>query len=574
MPVIDLGAEQRRRIDSLMEQMYRNQPDDLSREIDRQAEEAVREANERRLERATQAQIMQGQERVRQGAERTRAYTSAEAAREAQEREQIERAKELSGRQERELQTRIPEWQAETEQHKAETDLARQHILQSRAEAGRIGAETEGLRQKQKREMDEALVQDSRNTVNFAIAQAQGGHQFTPDETKAVEFAFQHLSQDRFYNLPKNQDGTWQFDPKTVARDYPVMDNKGLPSTDFAKGIREINKARTPFAQKLQDYNDILKDPNSTEEQKRLAGLDVFKNAQPLMPQIEAGLVQRLLDAGEVDSGVNLMKWFQTKDGGNKPLDKPSASAMKDMNDRMGIIQTQNELRDMWHFIRQQNLYPTGAIRKPILMMLKEIGESNRYVDSFNKLLNTQVSQYMNLMHGKRFMEKEMEFIQNSLPSYMDSANVFETVLDSMQAHMIKDVRTRAGVMRSWGFRTPEGIDPIDPIDVLKRGEQLPGIESDNSYTPPGMSRDHALAIQKLSEIMQRRGQSVGGVGSFRGYQGGQLGETPAIPQDIPPEMTPPPGGDVTGMSDEDLAKERKRLSGSAVEQFLGEEKE
>jgi hypothetical protein len=350
----------------------------------------------------------------------------------------------------------------------------------------------------------------------------------------------QHIGGDRFFTLGRNPDGSWKYDPKTIAQEYPLYDDKGIPSTKLAEGLRKVNMPESDFGRTLKDAQDVLDNPNSSEDMKHASTNMLVSKYAPNLGKVQGGLVQRLVDAGAYPQAINLMKDMQGKDGmganGQMKPGKPSASSITDMEDRTSLIQTQNEILDKWKDLRARGIWPTGTLRKPIYDTLKEIGANDPDVQLFRGMLQLQISQYMKLMHGRRFMEKEMEFIQNSLPSQYDSGNAFEHVLIGMRQHMIDDVRTRLGVLGMWGIKPPgaENYMPKDPVEVLRGGERLPGIEFNDAYISPEQARDTALGF----DVLRRKGVSIGGMEEFRKGGGEQLGMTMAPSESYGPGAT------------------------------------
>jgi hypothetical protein len=527
--VIDLGARQREMYMALMGHMFaRNQEDDITKELDRQAAEDERARIQKRLEESTAAQITAGQERTRQGAARTGAYVSAEQQREEASRQAILRGQEQSGRAEELLPYRERLMGAQTGAATAAAEASRAAAYERLVTAEKRKLEATGVSEKNAREMAEGLVSDSERNYNFAITQALNGHQFSKEETDLLEHNMQHIGGDRFFKLDRNPDQGWKYDPNTIAQQYPLYDDKGIPSTKLAEGLRKVNMPESDFGRTLKDAQGVLDNPNASEDMRRAATNMLVSKYAPNLGKVQGGLVQRLVDAGAYPQAINLMKDMQGKDGmgagGQMKPGKPSAASVTDMEDRTSLIQTQNEILDKWKDLRARGIWPTGALRKPIYDTLKEIGANDPDVQLFRGMLQLQISQYMKLMHGRRFMEKEMEFIQNSLPSQYDSGNAFEHVLLGMRQHMIDDVRTRLGVLGMWGIRPSgaEQYEPLDPVAVMKGGQRLPGIEFNDAYISPEQARDTALGF----DILRRKGVSIGGMEEFR--KNDQLGMTMA----------------------------------------------
>jgi len=570
--LIDLGAAQRALYMSMFNDLYGNKNRyDLTREIDRQSDEARKDLAEQRLLAESRARQADSAARLGISRERAGAYIAAEQERQKMEDEQIARGKEASDRAERQMQPKIDLMRAQTGAASAAAEASHAAALERAAATEKNKLEAQGLSAKNARDAADALVKDSERGYNFAISMAQGGHKFDKDETDKFVANARHLGDDRFFDVPRNPDGSWNYDPKTVAQQFPIVDQKGMPTTKLAEGIRKLQQPESDFGRKLHDVRDILEDPTSSEYMKHAATAGLTAMYSPTVPKIQGDLVQRLVDVGAYPQAINLMKDFQTKEGGGKP-NKPSAKSTTDMQDRLALIQTQNELLEQWHDLRGRGLYPTGVLRKPILDTLRDLGVNNADVEGFRKLLNLQVSQYMTLMHGRRYMEKEMEFIKNSLPSDVDSAATFESVLRSMRKHMVTDVQTRAGALKMFGIDTP-GITPRDPADVIRGGESLPGLEFNDAYVPPQTVRDMAIGLDILRKQDVARGLKIGGVGEFRDNQMGAdkqqagisgLGMTP-----VPPEQpeTPPPSKEdkmreeIAKMTPDQIRKELQSMS-------------
>jgi hypothetical protein len=559
MATIDLGAGQREMAMRMFQAAYGGNDsgeDELTKELDRQAQQATRDAAERRLQVESGARISDLKARQGIAQQRAGAYISAEQQREEMERQQILRGQEASGRAAEFLPYKERLSTAQTGAANASAEASRAAALERKVTAVKRQLETQGVADKNAREVAEGLVNDSERITNHYIGMAAGGQPIDKNGTDEFVKAMQHLGNNKFYDVPRNPDGSWKYDPKQVAQQFPMTDDKGIPTFRAAKEQRDINMPGSDFGKKLRDVRAILDDPSQSEDMKRAATNELVSISSPTMPKIQGAMVQRLIDVGAYPQAINLMKDFQNKDGGNGKLKMPSASAQSDITNRISVIGTQNELMDRWKELQKQGLIPVGTWRKPVLDMLKDIGANNADVQVFRDLLNVQVSQYMNLMHGRRYMEKEMEFITNSMPSQYDSPATFEEVLRSMRAHMIQDVRERAGSLQDWGYQIPKGIDPIPVIQSLHEGHMPAGIEfDDGGYLPPEAIRDQALGIDILRQQAKRRGQDIGGTGAFRDNNTDQLGMSYS-PTEPPVDEEKAMRDEISKMTPEQVRKE------------------
>jgi len=527
--VISVGGRQREMYMAQFNRMASGRDEDpLTKELDRQAAEDAKAQAEKRLEDVAGATIAAGRARTEQGAQRTGAYVEAQgAAVRARKAAELKAYNDIlegrleSARKDRELQEKLPVWRAQTGEAGA-------HATLFGAQTEEAKAKTRGEQDKNAREVAEGLVNDSERIANHYIGLASGGQPIDKYGTDEFVKAMQHLGNNKFYDVPRNPDGGWKYDPKQVAQQFPMTDDKGIPTFRTAKDLRTVNMPVSDFGRKLQDVRAILDDPNQTEDMKRAATNELVSISSPTMPKIQGAMVQKLVDLGAYPQAINLMKDFQNKDGSVKGK-LPGAAAQTDMANRISVIGTQNELMDRWKQLNAQGLIPVGTWRKPVLDLLKDIGANNPDVQTFRDLLNLQVSQYMNLMHGRRYMEKEMEFIMNSMPSQYDSPATFEKILGNMRAHMIQDVRERAGSLADWGFQVPKGIEPIPVIQTLNGGRKPAGLEFDDGGTiTPEMIRDQAIGLDLLRKQNQRSGQDIGGKGAFRSSQLGMTADPTA----------------------------------------------
>jgi hypothetical protein len=553
--------------------MSRNQEDDITKELDRQAAEDEKARAEKRLEEATAASITAGQERTRQGAARTGAYlTAQEAAAQAHRAAVVKAFDDIANNRKRvdiaasELEAHKPLWSAQTKEAEAHTGLFG-------AQTTGENVKTQGERDKQARAVVDDNMKHDNQGMAFAIAQATRGQPFTADETDELERKFQRYGQDKFFKLPRNDDGSWKYDPKMVAQQYPIFDSRGQPTTKLANDLRTSNKPYSTYYQELADADRLLKDPSSTPEERRMAGMRLVKSSAPSMEQVGTDIMSRLVAADNLPAAMNFMKDYQTKWGEGKgaqgALSKPTGKQQSEMEDRLALVQSMNENIRHFQLLKARGWFPTGVLRQPLLNVLQETGLANPYVEAFRNELNTQISQYMNLMHGRRFMTEEMKFIKHAMPSEEDATNVFEQVAVSMRQHMINDIRSRAGVLQMWGVRIPEGIDPILPADILAGGGNLPDIETSTGLIPAEKSKDYVIGLQNMTEALRRSGQDIGGLGAFRKVNP-TVGEVPGAPGQLG-ESTLGPPSEMEQRANADVAAEVERLKKLSPEQLQQE---
>ena len=521
--VIDLGARQREMYLNMYKNMFSGSNDDVSREIDRQAEQDLRERQFQEQQKMNQERMgMERDEHSRKVAE----YNQTFGLRQQEADMNDWKAKDQSTQDWLKTQAVQNDSNATVKLRTAQTDESKAHAELDRQD-------TIGKKWWLNNQIHEGATDDARRIINEYRGRAANGDQFSRTDSNRLEWAMQTYYGDTNMRIPRDESGSWAPDRSKIQNMQIGKD--GTISGKYADELRTGNRAYTPMGQAMQDFDKLAADPSTPPEKIKLAAQAVKNLAYRGMPDPTKRYLDDALNASPQAFIDGLRQVSAAKASGQAEgrLKIPSSKDISDLNASTYASAHLRQLADQIPDIYDKHGYlPAGLGARTAAEYLNQIGMIDPQVMLWKKELDNAVLE--NIFHytGKRWNPNEADLARKGFPNPMeDPPEVLQASLYRFADIMEEKTAMQYGMMKSMGYRVPEEItDPntgekknvpiIMPQDVHAALHENPPYNGDTGDLTAEYTGNMARGAFKLSRLMEaqrkRTGQDIGGIGSFR----------------------------------------------------------
>jgi len=523
--VIDLGAPQRAMYMAMFNRMREGNDDQVSREIDRQAELDLRERQAAAGEARDRERLkMEQQEHARKMDEFNQTFGLRQ-----QEADYNEwKAKDESTQNWIRTQAAQNNSNAEVLWRKAQTD-------KEKVDADRDRQDTEAKKWWLDNKKNEAIVGDARRLLNGYYARAGQGEQFGKDDADRVERATQIYYGDTNMRVPRGPAGEWLPDRDKIRGLQLTKD--GTVSAQLGQQLHSADRPYDKVGQALWDLDHA--DPNLPQEQKDMLAQNAKNELYKGMPDPMKRFLNGILDATSNDphafydalAHINAAK---ASGKANANLKIPTSKDVNDITDGMLQATHMRDLADQIPSIYDKYGYlPAGWGARTAAEWLNKVGLQDPEVTNWKKELDQVVLQ--NIFHytGKRWNPNEADLARKGFPNPMeDPPEVLRSSLYRFADLVEEKLAMQMGYMKSFGYKTPDDIpDPKDPsktisIPVIMPQEVFQALGENPAYhgDTGDLNADYtkelgvrAFRLSRLQEAARKRaGLDIGGTGSFR----------------------------------------------------------
>jgi hypothetical protein len=557
--VIDLGsarrAQQLQQM-QLMQQFMVHSPafstgeSNVDRVLREQAEDDIKQRAADRLEKESEAR--QAEAVAKQHlAEHTGALKDWEAG------QKDIRMYEKGQREERITDATIPKLGAETE-------AAQAHAGLFKTQAGESAEKTAATRLWEKQQQDKALQDNARQVMQIGEAQAAAGNPqiFKKENADRYENAGKVIFGPNF-SIPRDDQGQWTPDLTKLPR--ATLNEKGVPTGEFAKNLNEADKPKT-------DFEAIVKAAQHAEatgdtQAAKWYGAKLYEMYSPTIGKVQGQLVKGMLDDGRInDANDQISEW---KRAGAPKIQMPDPTARHDTEDMMSTLAATGRLKDQFSELVKAGTIPVGsAMRMKAYDFLNAIEHSNPNVQAFRANLQDTNALYRKFITGKQSNDKEMADLLKAIPNETDDMSAFQKKMAEMVMKTTRKIRINLGVQQAYGIKPPplgEGLEPITPEEVMKK-YGAPDMKSEYSQLVQG-ALNHSKGVAAIGNQINRSGQQIGGAGEIRDKSPGP--SMNSDPSKYPPGMDPSLFSLFDQMSDED---KRAVMTGDSFKRTPGSE--
>lgn len=521
--------------------------DELSKEIDRQAEMDLRERQ------------------VANQESRDRARLNMEMLEHQRRLSEFDQTHDL-----RQQQHDLDAWKATDESQRgwmttnaavnnsnAEIKLRAMQTKEAEAAAERDRADTENKKYWQQKDIKEGAIDDARRVMNESRANAANGQPLDKLGTDRLERAYQTYYHDTDLRIPRNNDGTWAFDPDKMKA---LQTNKdGTVTAQLADQLRTAHRPYSPLAQQMYDIENAAKDP-TTDPKLMKTMVDNFTNkAFQNIPDAGKAFIWDAYKAGGPPALLDATRqYWAAKSTGQAEghLKTPSPTDIKDLSSGLMQASHMRELADAIPKIYADHGYlPAGLGMRTASEYLNQIGMIDPAVMNWKKELDQVVLE--NIFHytGKRWNPNEADLARKGFPNPMeDPPEVLQASLYRFADLLQEKLAMQFGLMKSLHYQIPEDMtDPktgqplkipiIMPQDAFAAMGKNPPYYGDSGTLDSKYTTNLGATAYTYSRMLERArkqaGYDIGGPGSFRKPGGTGLAPTP--PVQVP--YAPPPEG-------------------------------
>lgn len=401
---------------------------------------------------------------------------------------------------------RLGESQIETEAEKRKGERAKTEATQDWAEQQR----QDSMAKMAKGVWAEAIR-------NYAMGNTQ---MFTKENTDHIEKAGTLLFGPG-YTVPRDEQGRWKPDPKTVALGMP--NEKGEYTGEFGKAINEINKPGTPFESWLKAANEAGEAGDA--ETRRLLLDRAQKDIRPNMSEAQGEVFNSFVKRNDLAGAKQFVADISTAKTKARASQVSATKVHDEQNKLVNLYTNLGSLLEQYdNIVRPSAKYPKGRIpvgsmHKPFYDTFAKIEKLDPDVATFYGNNNILVSRYINEVTGKQSNPDERAKLERAFvnPEF-DSVKTYRHRLIDMMRNTQRTIRQNAGYYGAIGVQMPDygpDLQPIPPSESMKRwGAGL-------VPTPDGLvDRKEFVDAEKGSQVVggaiRRSGQQIGGTTEFR----------------------------------------------------------
>jgi hypothetical protein len=381
---------------------------------------------------------------------------------------------------------------------------------------------------------------------NYAMGNTQ---MFTKENTDHIEKAGTLLFGPGF-TVPRDEQGRWKPDPKTVALGMP--NEKGEYTGEFARNLNEINKPGTPYESWLKAANEAVATGDTFTANMLIER--AHKEIRPTMGEAQGEVFDNFIKRKDLAGAKQFVADISTAKVKAK-ASQVSASKVHDEQVRLVNLYANlgNLLEHYDAIVRPSDKYPkgripVGAMHKPFYDVFGKIEKLDADIATFYGNNSILVSRYINEVTGKQSNPDERAKLERAFPNPdFDSVKTYRHRVVDMMRNTQRTIRQNAGYYGALGIQMPDygpGFEPIKPSESMARwGDGL-------VPTPDGLvDRKEFVDAEKgsaaLGNQLRREGQQIAGPTEFRPKGEG------ASP--------------FAAMSDEELQAELQRLKGGEL---------